>query len=428
MASPFGDYLREMRQARRLPVTRAAETAGVSRRAWTAWESGTTQPRRVEAEAALKVLGASPEQVSHALSLIVSPWARRLERSDTSARLSLPAPVPDSGALLAAMRRRARLTLGQMASALNVRPSTVHRWEKGTHVPPEDLLRDLLAVVRALPEERGALAFGGLALSAGERGPVSLEALDDQAMTLCNDACHGAHLLMDLRFLALESDLWRIAPRVGQARWTLSQVYTWHSMWLCWRGREPEAGVYADSALRLLLREFQSRAEFGRPLHTSIRASLHHGLTPRDAIRTLENWLPVITTPAHQAWMLRDLAGLQGDAGYHDAAVTTSERAYRVALTLPDAYEIRCAQADRASVFLKAGRYNQALGAMSSDVDTTAGVPAQFVREFQIRAESLMAVGDVSSAQDCIQQAYIFMDRYALHSHRPAIDALALKV
>jgi transcriptional regulator with XRE-family HTH domain len=75
VASQFGTFLRELRQARQMSISRLAERAAIAKSTLSRWEAGAFQPRLPELEAVLAVLGVSPAQREQAISLVQAPRA-----------------------------------------------------------------------------------------------------------------------------------------------------------------------------------------------------------------------------------------------------------------------------------------------------------------------------------------------------------------
>src|SRR5262249_17615781 len=124
-----GDYLRQLRQSRRLTLAELSATAGVSVRTLSRWETGAFQPRLAELEAALRALGGDRAQWERALSLVEAPRAIARLREEAQKRkadlVGLAGHAPTTGDLLRAMRLRRGRTLEQVAAGLGVAPRSV---------------------------------------------------------------------------------------------------------------------------------------------------------------------------------------------------------------------------------------------------------------------------------------------------------------
>lgn len=255
----IGVYLQQLRQARRVSLSRLAERAQLAKGTLSYWEAGRFQPRMPELEALLTAIEATPAQREQALALINAPRAARSLRgaqrgltSGGDGQQSDLGAMPAIGDLLRALRRRRGWTPEQVARALRVHSSTVRRWENSQVVVPAERLDDLCQALRAAPGERGALAARRLHLgpaSANGDTRVTPEAAWEQCEQMRAQAENGSTGLIDLRLLTLEAQLWPQAARGGQhgpARRALARVFCTHAWYLEVSGRGHEVAAYAN--------------------------------------------------------------------------------------------------------------------------------------------------------------------------------------
>jgi transcriptional regulator with XRE-family HTH domain len=262
----IGEFLRDLRKSQRLTLAQAGERASVSPVTLSRWETGQFQPRLPELDALLYALGVTPAQRTQALSLIDAPRAVARLREEAEARLpdlvELAGHAPATGDLLRALRHRRRLSFEQVAAQMRVHSATVRRWEASEAAVPEERLAELCRVLGAAPEEQEALAKRRLHLwtpiAANRR---TLDALEEQVRRMYGRVHSGERVLMDLRFLALEAQLWPLAARNALARCLLAKAYAFHGEALEVWGHPHEVKPYATHALDLMAGAFQNQGK-----------------------------------------------------------------------------------------------------------------------------------------------------------------------
>ena len=410
-AIPVGAFLRELRTARRMPVSQLAERASVSRMTLSRWEAGTTQPRLPELEAVLTALGASPPQRTRAFALVAAPRAVRHLRRQPEVRQAEEAeglgPLPAVGDLLRAMRRRQRLTLEQLAAALRVHPTTISYWERSETAIPTDRLEDLCRILQAAPEEQALLSRGPLLLAAPTRySGNTLGDLETQLDLVEGEVDRYHCPFGDLRLLVLEARLWPLAARRPALRPLLSRAYGVHAAYLHWKGRYPEAVRYGHQALDLLDRGGQPEAYWFRAVIASLLtvSPAARRRNPRVALDVLEGWLTLAQRPADAAAILGELTLEYRRLQQPELSVRYGRRALQAALAaaepgsnLHGAGRWFCAGALRS-----AGRYAEALELCPVE---PLDDPIHFVMGSLERGELSLAAGDRSAAERWLRRA-----------------------
>jgi transcriptional regulator with XRE-family HTH domain len=432
MASPFGAFLRELRQARRVSINQLAERAAVAKSTLSRWESGAFQPRLPELEAVLLALGASPAQREQALVRVYAPRAvgglRRELAGGAGTDGGEPGLLPAGGDLLRAMRRRRGLPQERVAAHLRVRTSTVSYWEQSKIVPPPERLAALCDLLGAQPEERAVLMDGRrfLALPLQET-PTTLDRLEQALQTLRNEVYAGESRAIDLRFLLLEGQLAPLAQRRRAARLLLTRVLAHYAEWLSWGHRRREALRYADRAVEILQQD-------GHPPHTAralplavhVQARVIGGGGRREraaqAVELLQSWLSVGPDPHWETFLYREMADHAIDVGASEAALDFSRRARSAAERTEDTRAIRASQKVQAHVLTRVGRYREALALLPLGEDK---IPMNAYFEALHRVEVLLGLEEWNDAQQWVTRAYELAAACGYSHLRGNVDAVA---
>jgi transcriptional regulator with XRE-family HTH domain len=415
----LGLFLRELRQSRRLTLAQAGARAGVAFSTLSRWEGGQYQPRLPELEAVLAALDVSPRQRTQALALVEAPRAVVRIREEAEARLpemvEVAGHAPAVGDLLRAMRRRRGLTTEQVGRTLGVQPSTIRRWEASEMVVREDRLPDLCRALGAAPEEQEALSRRHLHLwTPDESARLSLDALEARLRRLHADMARGERVLMDLRFLILEAQLWALAARSASARHLLARTYAYHGAALEMWGRYREIKPYADRALDLLM---QASAPDRAALYLAVRLSGVTLLTTsgqishRRAIAFLRPWVGYAETPSWQTGLYRDMAEWACGNGQLEAALGWIAKASETAEHAEDLLPIRAARHIYRHILLTTRAFDAALPLLPQDEETD---PFQLAFEVGHRVQTLLGVGERDAAHDWLNHLYTHLRAYDL--------------
>lgn len=401
-----GSFLQRLRLARGFSQRQLAVAAGISAATLSHWEAGKTSPRIPELDVVLDVLEAEEADRQRLYAAIRAPRARaRLARSAPKGEIWLPS----AGELLRALRRRKGLSLEQAAAVLGVWPSTVHRWERTGTMPSAALLDVYCAALGAYPEERCALDEG-FGLDAGTR-----ESLEAQCEQLRCAAMGGEEALVELRFLALEAQLWARSARDRFAERLLVRTWIWHAQWLLWRGRLEDAGPMAGRALAWLERTDSPDPGAFRAVHIYANFLVDRSRRPDPArgLRFLNDWLPVARWPRAEAWVRHNIATYQFRTGAVEEARRMAERADAVALRSDDPQAIRNSRSDRASMLLRCGESDLALALLSAEHQSNI---YHRVFEAHLWETALTAVGEADRAAAWRARVQATVGEFALPS------------
>jgi transcriptional regulator with XRE-family HTH domain len=352
-----------------------AAAAGISPAAVSKWESGTAQPRMPELDAVLAALNCSDALRREAYSRVNAPRALNRIKSLSAPPAGSPLfpPVapprivwfPSSGDLLRCLRLRRGLTQERVALLLEVRTSTVSRWESGEMLLPERHRHACTALLATSVEEQRALKNVFLALTEeGSEGATSRDALDQRVEGLHRDVICGTSDLMDLRFLSLEAQLFK-QPVAAWSQYLLLKTLTWHAQWLMWQDRDLEAGAMARRALSLMSRQEKPdpRCFRAAQIYASQLVRGHRATHPERGLKLLSKWLPQASWPHMEAWAHNIIANYYIDLGYREPALRFVQKANLAAERSENRASIRNSHYDSAIVLLKAGRVDDARSA-----------------------------------------------------------------
>jgi transcriptional regulator with XRE-family HTH domain len=364
------------------------------------------------------------------LQRIAAPRAIRQVRRETGVESSFNDQTlepPVGGDLLRAMRWRAGLATAQVAERLGVRPSTVGRWERSEMLPPVERWELLFAVLKARPEERSAFLEGGWLLApANDRGPVSLDELQQWHKELDREVMGGNRALMELRFLTWEARLWPWVQRSEAAWEELGHGYSRFSQWLFWDGRDAEAVRYANRSLAVAMRDGRPRHGWLGPVHVHcMLLARAPGPGAARAMARLREWLPMARTPWEQALLYRDLATCAVGLGRPEAAIPYSAQACDAAERSGDANEIRMSRLTHGEVLYAADRFREAVRFLPQDRSPT---PVRRCYEASAWAQVMLALGDYAAALFWLDELAVTVREHQLDSHQSTVDKLTRRL
>jgi transcriptional regulator with XRE-family HTH domain len=434
MSTRIGLFLRELRTARQLSLSRLAAQSGVAKSTLSKWEAGAFEPRLPELEAVLATLGASPAQREQALSVIGAPRAVRQIRRETLADPSVAphlSPLgdeslapPAGGDLLRAMRHRSHLSLCQVADELGVRQSTVVRWERSETMPPRERLGALFDLLNARPEERAALAAGVWALAAADDTAPSVDDFVQRLAALEERVRRGDRALMELCFLGWEAQLWPLARHASAAWELLGRGYARYSQWLTWDGRLAEGYRYANWALAMHEPATGPEADWLVPVHVRALVAAH-GRGPGAAARAVERlreWLPLARQWSTRCVLQHDMATYAAASGETEVALTFSGRAREAAARSESEPAVRLSRFVHAEVLRAAAQPQAALLFLPHD---TPLMPVRRVIEANAWAATLLALGDRSAAAAWLARAFAVLEEYGFAYFRASVESVA---
>jgi transcriptional regulator with XRE-family HTH domain len=422
----LGARLREWRTAQGLGVSTLAARAGIARATLFSWESGAHQPRVPELSALLGALGATPGQREEVLALLDAPRALRAMRGSIA---EADETLPATGQLLRAMRRRKGLTLAQVAEGMQVRPSTVCRWEAGEIRVPEERRPALFDLLAARPEERKALAAGIHFCLPPSREPATVEAIWVSFAQICERAARDEQRLSELEVLALDARLSPLAREDPAARELRLDLWSRHAIWLTWAGRPAEAADPARRILAAIRRDGRCPSYRQDVLHRALHThamSISRGEDPRGAARATESLLGWISVSSDVRWrsnICREIAEQASFAGWHDVALSFSLQACELAKRSEDAHLIYLARAVSSDVLLRAGRPRQALDFLLDSAEPSH--PLNQILDALRWAWGLRALGDRASAVWWLERADALLGTHASLYSRATLEMIA---
>lgn len=433
MENAIGAFLRDLRTCQQMSLGRLAARAGVAKSTLSKWEADQFQPRLLELEAVFCALNASHAQRERALALMNVPRALHRVRQDTQAAASHAylGTLPTGGDLLRAMRHRHGMTLEQAAAVLSVAARTVSRWERTEDWPSIERLHALCRLLGAREEEIAVLTLGPVALASGDDNePTSPDVIEERLKSLTYSPISPVQAaLMDLTYLTLEAQAWRLALRSEAVRPLVAKLLAWHANQLWIEQRFVEAGHKANQAM-IILSRLEKTPDFAfLATIRSARTAAEGGSRPAPARGTemLELWLPrAAPWPEYHAWLLSEMALYASQAGQGENALAFAAQACQVAERARNPAELPSRRLDQVKVLLRCGRLDTALDRLQSEEGSFHPMDVSL-----LRAEALLASGNQTEAHDQLQRAYKLADAHAArdvnvfaHGRRQA-DALA---
>jgi len=364
--------LREQRETRGLSLRQASFQAQLAPSTLSRWESGTTVPRVPELEGLLRALGVDGEDVLRILVSLNAPRAVKAVRSATD-----PSSVaPSGGALLHALRSKARLSLADVAHALGVAASTVSRWEASTAHPSPQAAEALLDLVQATTEERQCLVATGVAKIQVERPVYDRARYEAEIGELEIDVVRRGHEGLELRLLQLQSLLWWALrePGAPQLLWRAHVAY---AQFLCQWERYPEALIQARAVGNGVI---DSDDEWSfKARRVLARADVYRWPAPRPHIGlfSLQSAMNAAPNEAIRSELLADMADYSRLANRNAEAQSYADRAVAAAISSGDEECLWQARGAQASAFASQGRLDEALPIFASG-DAPLHVRAHF--------------------------------------------------
>jgi transcriptional regulator with XRE-family HTH domain len=424
MPETIADFLKRMRTSRGFSLRGLAKRAGISHSAVRSWERGDFQPRLPELEATLEALGAGSAHRRRALALVEAPRAvvRLRQEAAQPEKFLAAGQAPQGGDLLRAMRMRQGLTLDEAAQGIGVRASTLSRWERGEMWPSSENLHALCYLLKAAEEEITALSGGRFWLPA-----IGGEGDTPEQWEKYVFAVYHAPSVRDLRFLALETQMWRLAARRPFALPLLQRTYAYHARALMETNRFAEVNTYVDRTLALARQGHGQQEEWTWAIIAAAAAEAQGGRRPRpmEAARILGDWIESVRSPTNRAWMLSERAIYLAQGGRAEEAVTLSGAACQLSATLEDCVELMFRQRDRAGILTRAGRHGEALSALEAAAPLMVLAEDPLIRHRLLEAECLLGVDRRSEAQESMHHALQLIEHYGFDYMKPRADALA---
>jgi len=421
----IGDWIRLTREAKGWSQYQLARKAGISTSTLNRWERGITRPCIPELEAVCDALGVTQEQRVHALAMLNARRAlqavKRMEEHHT-------VRPPLIGDVIRALRWRRGWSVAELARAVQVSERAVRAWERSENLPTDSMLHQLCFVLNATAEEVAALtcqrAF--LLCPTEPSAEISEDTLQDALAGAWTCLWRGETEGMDLQFLVLEAQAWRLLQKHKRGAYWWGAVQITHCQWLLHQSRVKEAAQRAYDAWNAVRRE---------PAHNRGAAWLVQAMA-RDAMRNrageivkplhgaqiLHDWRCLIRPwKEMEAWFLRCIAECLSCAQRHDEAIETSLSALHLARQSEFPVEIHLAQNATAYVLLRANRPEESLAYLSVFPHQH---PVNQVEDALLWHQVLHALGERADSLPWLEQARRLVEQHHLTNYHPKLAQL----
>jgi transcriptional regulator with XRE-family HTH domain len=377
--------LREQREAQGFTLRQASARAKLSPSTLSRWEAGACTPRVPELEGLLNALGVDPNDVLRILLSLDAPRAARAARSIAGDH----SVAPSGGALLKALRRKANLSLSELADSIGVSQSTISRWETSANHPSPQATEALMDRLKASPEEKACFLATGVAKIKVDRPDFepqhyakTLDELEWLMWYLGGGNCSSDNL--ELRYLQLQTVLWWSANEPLAAQ-LLQRAYVSYGEYLVAWQRHDEALAQAELALDSLgeiVNELYVRAK-----RVIARADMYRWPVPRPhlALLTLQQTLVKAPNEETRAGLLADMADASRISGRTTEGLSYAERAVAASKASNDEEAKWTALGAYASSLATLCRIDEAMSILRSDE-----APLHIQALFGIRAAEIL--------------------------------------
>jgi hypothetical protein len=238
----------------------------------------------------------------------------------------------------------------------------------------------------------------------------------------------GDRELLDLEFLAWQTEFWPLAARSVVARDLLGCAWSYYAEWLTWDGRMREADSYASRAIDLLQMQSKRTPEFIAGMRCAVqvcarvtaqRTTRHANATAMDWLR---GWQPYAADSHWEADLNRHLAEHAWWAGQPQAADAFAERARRLAERLGSEVDVRRCNIGRSNLLLRLGQPEEALALLL--LQSPDPVPYVRIQVLLQEAHARQVVGDPTAA-DCLTEAFRLIEQHRYPQFQALADNVA---
>lgn len=388
-------FVQGLQQRSGLSAEALAIRAGLDPTTIRRWAHGVSRPSTEALRLLLQALACTREEYIEALALLDEPRAFRefVRIVDSCGNLPQEASevVPGIGDLLRALRTRRGISEEELAESLGVSPTRVSKWERCRETVPDELVRRLLDLVGARPEERQALQERRLLLAQPwHEQRVSLELTMERFATIVARTNSFQSFAGDLEFLALEAAL---LPHVGErvaARLLLVRVWIEHAGYLLGRRRPKEAMRFAHYALETVETCGMPNETWIQAAHVTASAMSHSGKgTAREALNILGDRLPIAAELGLDVGLYRDMAHLAHVRRRFCEAAELLALSRQAACRISDDRGLRLTDFMQARLLFEQADFARAETYLPRDPDPH---PSQFLFEAQLGARLAAAL------------------------------------
>ena len=402
-----------------------AERAGIAPRTIIYWEANTFEPRLNELQAALAAMSATEAEQTEAVSLLTA--TRGLRKSQETAKAAMPdylGALPGLGDFLRTLRTRSGQPAAQIADALGVHLTTLHRWEREESLPVEDNLLRLGTTLAATPDEIALLQNWRLH-SLAEKSPCALDGLIPQVEAF-EARVHSLNPgLIDLQALLLRRQLWPLAAQNVEAQRQMALLDTAYALWLVHQSRFEEAARCAGRALDTAAANFPPEFFWTTAINIlAIRAVERPVRAPEEGYRLYRAHYTAFTDPQQRRQMLVCMAEYASQADRNDRAMALLSDAEDIAATQDDPEaDVQCAM-QRSRIYTRSGLFHEALPLLPTP---SPHGPFRLLHT-HIWANALLEAGERDEGQRYLDQLYTLARQYGSSLALSRADALARRL
>ena len=431
----LGDYLKTLRTSRRLSTDSLATKAGIARNTISRWENGLNLPHIPELEALMGAIQATRHERQRALELLPAARGTKALKAANTETHQLTAGW---GEVLWALRLRNGWTLEQLAASLNIRHSTIARWERGETWPDEAQLLELCSKLGAHEVEIAALTRGRFTVvdtrCSAQDGRRAIEAFEAKWHTIDRPRLSpNEYALLNLHCVAYTAQGQFLLRRYPEARPIVCKIMRTHTRHFSLAEIQPAAERVATRLVQISdgFPELSSHWLYAKIMIARARSGGAYDLLgvqrssrQNVAVRAklaLSMLMPLTNVPASagvRAWLHSEIARMLARTANQTASLAFAERACEIAKRADNAKETAVRKGDLAAINLYFGAPQRALDCISYDAtyDIETGMYTSL-----LHGVALSRLGKEDEAKSHLTNVEQTMQAYRFdHLHRDA--------
>jgi transcriptional regulator with XRE-family HTH domain len=380
----LGDYLKSLRTSSRISSNSLANQAGIARNTISRWENGINVPHIPELEAVLDAIRATRQERQRALELLP---ATRGTKALNAAYAETHQLTMGWGEVLWALRLRKAWTLEQLAASLNIRHSTIARWERGETWPGEAQLLELCSKLGAHEVEITALISGRFSVVDPSCGVQdrrrAIEAFESKWHAIDRPQLSpNEYALFNLHCVACTAQGQFLLSRYPEVRPIVSKVMRAHTRHFSLAEIQPAAERVARRLVQLSdgYPELSSHWLYAKIMIArakscgaydllGVQRSSYQNVSARAklALNMLIPLTNVAASPGVRAWLHSEIARMHARTANQAASLAFAQRACEIAKRADNPKEMAVRKGDLAAIHLYFNDPQEALDGISYD-------------------------------------------------------------